>query len=254
MQLRRRAPTRRSAPLGRHATRIPCDLDGIARASPPRRSPDGDPTAGTVTPHAARAPRPDRRTSGRGRAPPRRRSARLAAEPPPARRAPGARRRPALGQDEAHPARGRSWSLTLGLALVIAMAVGIDALTSPSAPAADGPPAAGAVGHDRTEAASVTFDSTGGWLADDHDRDGQALQRHHRRGAGSPPAPGGKADLGGVGLRPHLGGRHRREPGVGDRPEDLDRGRVADPGGRGAGRPWRPGTAGSGWRASWPDR
>ncbi len=64
--------------------------------------------------------------------------------------------------------RGVGVVLGLGLALVIAMALGIDALTSPATPSAEGPPPASAVVVTRTVAASVTFDSTGGWLADDH--------------------------------------------------------------------------------------
>jgi streptogramin lyase len=64
--------------------------------------------------------------------------------------------------------RGVGVVVTLSLALVIAMALGIDMLTSPSTPGADGPPPARAVVVTHTVAASITFDSTGGWLADDH--------------------------------------------------------------------------------------
>ena len=64
--------------------------------------------------------------------------------------------------------RGVGVVVTLSLALVIAMALGIDMLTTSSTPGADGPPPARAVVVTHTVAASVTFDSTGGWLADDH--------------------------------------------------------------------------------------
>jgi len=64
--------------------------------------------------------------------------------------------------------RGVGVVITLGVALVLAMAVGIDALTTSPTPAADGPPLAEAQTVVHTVAASVTFDSTGGWVADDH--------------------------------------------------------------------------------------
>jgi streptogramin lyase len=57
--------------------------------------------------------------------------------------------------------------VTLGLALVIGIEVAIDSLAFPSGPGAGDPATAQSVTH--TEAASVAFDATGGWLADDHD-------------------------------------------------------------------------------------
>jgi len=64
--------------------------------------------------------------------------------------------------------RGKGVALTLGIVLVIGMVSGVDVLTSTSAPNADSPPPAQVQVVVRNEAASVAFDSTGGWLADDH--------------------------------------------------------------------------------------
>jgi streptogramin lyase len=65
--------------------------------------------------------------------------------------------------------RGVGVVVTGGLALVIGLAVAVDALTSPSVSGPDGPPPSVAQVLSHTEAASVTFDGTVGWLADDHD-------------------------------------------------------------------------------------
>jgi DNA-binding beta-propeller fold protein YncE len=62
--------------------------------------------------------------------------------------------------------RGIVVVITLGLALLIGMEVGIDALTSSGG---GGRAPATVQSVIVTEAASVTFDSTGGWLADDQD-------------------------------------------------------------------------------------
>lgn len=64
--------------------------------------------------------------------------------------------------------RGKGVVLTLGIALVIGLASVVDVLTSTSTPNADAPPPAQVQVVVRNEAASVAFDSTGGWLADDH--------------------------------------------------------------------------------------
>jgi len=64
--------------------------------------------------------------------------------------------------------RGVGVVLTLGLALVIGIAVLTDIVTNPGSSGADGPPPAVALTLIHTEAASVAFGPTGGWLADDH--------------------------------------------------------------------------------------
>jgi streptogramin lyase len=88
--------------------------------------------------------------------------------------------------------RGVGVVLTLALALVIGVAFAVDALTSPSTPGADGPPPASAQVVVHSEAASVTFDSTGGWLVDDH----AGTVRHFATATGAT-----------VGRPLHLGGR-----------------------------------------------
>jgi streptogramin lyase len=88
--------------------------------------------------------------------------------------------------------RGVGVVISLGLALVIGVAVMTDVLTSPGTPGADGPPPAVATTAIHTEAASVAFGPNGGWLADDH----TGTLRHFNPSTG--------ATLG----RPlHLGGR-----------------------------------------------
>jgi streptogramin lyase len=64
--------------------------------------------------------------------------------------------------------RGKGVVLTLGVVLIIVFAAGVHALTSSSTPTADGPPPATAHAVIHAGAASVTFDSTGGWVVDDH--------------------------------------------------------------------------------------
>ncbi len=63
--------------------------------------------------------------------------------------------------------RGVGVVVTLGLAFVIGVAILTDVLTSPTTPGADGPPPANVQVVLHTEAASVAFTPTGGWLADD---------------------------------------------------------------------------------------
>ncbi len=88
--------------------------------------------------------------------------------------------------------RGRGVVLTLGLALVIGIATSVHVLTSPSSAGANGPPPAVAQVVVHSEAASVTFDSTGGWLVDDH----AATLRHFNAATGTtighPLALGGR--------------------------------------------------------------
>jgi len=88
--------------------------------------------------------------------------------------------------------RGRGVVLTLGLTLVIGIAASIHVLTAPSAPGANGPPLASAQVVVHSEAASVTFDSTGGWLVDDH----AGTLRHFNTTTGAA-----------IGRPLHLGGR-----------------------------------------------
>ena len=64
--------------------------------------------------------------------------------------------------------RGVVVFVSAGCALVIGLAFAVDALVSPATPSADGPPPASAQVMVRTQAASVAFDSAGGWVADDH--------------------------------------------------------------------------------------
>ncbi len=64
--------------------------------------------------------------------------------------------------------RGVGVVLTLGLALLIGVAITTDILTTPATTGADGPPPAVAQTVIHAVAASVAFGPTGGWSADDH--------------------------------------------------------------------------------------
>jgi len=63
--------------------------------------------------------------------------------------------------------RGVGVVVTLGLALVIGVAVMVDRIVDPGTPGADGPPPADAQTVVHGAAASVAFGPTGGWVADD---------------------------------------------------------------------------------------
>ena len=132
----------------------PADLPphpGIQPRRPPSRPPSSAPGAGTP-------PRP-RPTSSRSTAPRR------------ARERPRSEVRRARRDSAGRPTRLTPLGTALAVTATVALFVGATLVTgflAPRSPSGDAPPATVTVVANR-QAASVTFDKTGGWLADDND-------------------------------------------------------------------------------------